>query len=397
MAKKQKTMGSKFRPSNADRFVNCPASVVMSRDFPIDEGTVYSESGNVAHALSEVCIEQDKDAKEFLGEALCADRGINIEVDEPMLEGVQSYVDWIRAQGFTDLTMEKEVKLPWVPNAGGLKTTGYADLVGYVEDFNVLMVMDYKNGVMPVPNDSLQFACYGYPLLFDKGSPYKKLKSVTVGKFQPNSMDGDTFGTRVWTRGELIKVKHRIVTAVEWVNNTKPEDVEEKHYCEGHWCKFCPNKAQCPLQAKALFDTLEPEQALPAPSGLTPDKIKTILKNRKAIQKWLDDVYNFELAKGIRGEALEGLKVVEGRNKARAWRKSVSDTELVEALVQDGGLDRDKCFKKEKPKVITPAAAKKLMKGKLDSVENMLDPAAKTLELVPDTDDRIGIEGEDFF
>ena len=149
--KKQKVMGSKFRPSNSDRYVNCPASVVMTRDSPVDEGTSYSEAGNVAHALSESCIEQDKEAADFLGDALCADRGINIEVSADMLDGVQGYVDWIRAQGFTELTMEKEVKLPWVPNAGGLKTTGFADLVGYHEDFGQLMVVDYKNGVMPVP------------------------------------------------------------------------------------------------------------------------------------------------------------------------------------------------------------------------------------------------------
>ena len=396
MAKKQKTLGSKFRPSNSDRYVNCPASVVMTRDNQVDEGTLYSETGNVAHALSEKCIEQDMDAKHFLGEALCADRDIMIPVDEGMLEGVQSYVDWIRAQGFTELTMEKEVKLPWVPNAKGLKTTGFADLVGYQEDFGVLMVVDYKNGVMPVPVDSYQFACYGYPLLFDKDSKYKHLDEVTTAKFQPNSMDGDVYGEHVWTRGELIRLRAKIIYSVEWVNKTKPKDVEEKHYCEGHWCKFCPNKARCPLQAKALFDTVDPEESLPVPSLLSPEKIKMILKNRSAIKKWLDDVYAFELCKGIRGEPLEGMKVVEGRNKARAWKKSTTDADIVETLVQEGGVERHKCF--QQPKIITPAAAKKLIKGKtLAPVEMLLDPAGKAVELVPDTDKRIAKDGSDFF
>lgn len=391
MSKKVITVGTKFRPSNSDRYLNCPASVVMAKDIPLDDGTVYSNTGNVAHALAELCIEQNIEPASKLGEQILPD--MPEVVTEDMVADIQGYLDWINSQGFSKVEVEKDVSLPWVPNGDGSVTTGKADLVGYNEDFNVLMVVDYKNGVMPVPDDSFQFACYAYPLLFDEESPYKHLDEVTTVRYQPNVMDGTRIGYHTWKRGELIRLKAKIEYHVKWVAETKAKQIQDKDYNEGSHCKFCPNSHQCPVKAKALFDNVEPEEILPAPSTLTSDKIRLILDKRADIKKWLDDVYKFHLAQGINGNPVEGMKVVEGRTKPRAWRKSVTEEEI-KIQLSDAGLKGDQWYQAQK--LITPSTAKKLLKG-TEKIEDLLDPVEKSLELVPCEDSRDSIDGTDLF
>ena len=40
-------------PSAAERWINCPASVYISRDI-LDEGSVYADEGTAAHTLMEL-------------------------------------------------------------------------------------------------------------------------------------------------------------------------------------------------------------------------------------------------------------------------------------------------------------------------------------------------------
>ena len=100
MSKKVKVVGTKFRPSNADRYLNCPASVVMAKDIPVDDGTVYSDTGTVAHALAENCIEDGTDATNHVGKIVLPEYE-SILVDEDMAYNVQGYLDWIKDQGFS--------------------------------------------------------------------------------------------------------------------------------------------------------------------------------------------------------------------------------------------------------------------------------------------------------
>jgi hypothetical protein len=392
---KPKTVGSKLRPSNADRYINCPASVVAAQDIELDDGTVYAETGNVAHALAEESWKQGRKPETFIGEELCADRGIKIPVDQKMVEDVTIYLDWIETMGFTKVVMEQEVQLPWIKNKGGEVTTGFADLVGYNGDFNTLVVADYKNGVMPVSDASYQFALYAMPLIMESDSPFPDMKEVHTYRVQPNIRGGSRIGSHVWTRGDLIRLKAKIEFTVDWVKKTKAKDLTKKDFCEGDWCKFCPNKHQCPLKAQAMFDVVPMEKELPAVTSLNDEQIALILDKRKDIVSWLDDVYKFEISQALNGKVREGLKLVEGRSKARAWKKDLSEDQIIETLVADGGLMKDECY--QPAKVITPATVKKILKGKLTPVESLLTPAEKSVELVPESDKRESKDGSEMF
>jgi hypothetical protein len=390
MAKgKQKTLGTKLRPSNSDRFLNCPASVVAAQDLPVGDGTVYSETGNVAHALAEVSYEQGKNPADFLGERVCEADGIKIPVDPKMVEDITFYLNWIDSMGFTSGVMETQIQLPWIPNRGGEVTTGFIDFFGHNENLDVLGVVDYKNGVMPVPDDSFQFAMYGMSMLLDEDSPYQDYNEIHTFRVQPNVMGGDRLGSHVWTKDALIELKDRIITTVDWVNTTKPEALTDSDFSSGHWCKFCPNKHKCPLKINDMFSVVPVKEnscKLPEVSKLSDNMIVQLLEKRKDIIEWLNSVYDHEYSKALKGDVIQGMKLVEGNKKPRSWLKHLTTGEL-EMELRAAGLDIDDCYQPEK--LITPATAKKLFNGKLTHLEHLLKPTERSVSLVPDSDKRV--------
>jgi len=399
-----KTLGSKLRPSNADRYLNCPASVVASQDLPVGDGTSYSEKGTAVHAVIENCINTGRTPKSYLGEIVCE---YDIPVDAEMARSAEFCLDYIDHQGFSEVQAERTVELHWIKNPDGSKTTGKVDFVGYDADFEVLKVGDYKNGYMPVPEDSYQFGMYLYALVMGNDSPYKHLNNFSSVLVQPNCKDGEIIAEKEWTRGDMARLRAKIEFAVDWVAKTKYKDLKTNDYSEGHWCKFCPlakgdaGERMCPKKTEALFnddagtEALElMDNKLPAPSTMTREQRALVLGKRKDIKKWLDDVYEIELANAATGDVPPGMKLVSGRAKTRYWLKGTDDNDIAEAMV-GAGVDAALIYDE---KIKTPAAVKKLLKGKLSpEIEALMTPDEKGLELVPADDSRSSTDGSDLF
>lgn len=406
--RKVKTVGRKLRPSNADRYLSCPASVVAAQDLPVSEGTTYSNDGNVVHELADLCLQQGKKPEDFIGQPICAHQGLNIYVKPEHIENAKVYLKWIEEQGFTEYESEAELEFPWIKNPDGELTTGKADLVGYDADFRKLVVADYKNGFQPVPDDSYQFGMYSYPLLM---SGKYDVDEVIAARVQPNvdPSRSTPIGQHVWTKRDMEQLRAKIEKTTKWVAETKYEDLKDSDYCEGHWCKFCPlssgkaGEKMCPKKLDEMFggssakDTLAvAEDKLPAPSRMTDEQVALILSKRSDIKKWLDDVYKFKVQQAEAGVEVPGMKLVHGKAKPRAWKSDLDDHEIIEGLIQLAGLPREKCFKEQE--IITPATVKKLIKGKqLDPIEDLLKPPEKGVELVPADDNRNATDNSDLF
>jgi len=155
----------------------------------------------------------------------------------------------------------------------------------------------------------------------------------------------------------------------------------------------------CPKKTQALFDDVAGEQAvelidnkLPAPSKMTREQRAMVLGKRSDIKKWLDDVYKIEFANAQNGDVPPGMKLVEGRAKARQWLKGVDGSDI-ETVLMELGVESP-----TEPKLITPAVAKKLLKGKFPpELEEYMTPDEKTTELVPEDDKRNSSDGSDLF
>lgn len=389
---KQKTMGLNFRPSMADRYINCPASVVISQDLPVDEGSSYANEGTVAHALAEKCLTAGGEPKDFLGVPILEDKGIDIPVGERIVEGVNMYLDWIKNQWFSEISVEQRYAFKWLKNPDGSTMGGTADLEAYSQDFDEWVISDYKNGVMPVPDDSLQFGTYAIGTM-DKNNA----SSVKTVRVQPNVMEGSRIGEHRWSKSDLVRLKAQIKNTIKWVKATKPEDIKETNFCQGYWCKFCPAKKanRCVIKTKEFFDEMGTDVVqLPPPSTMDEDKILRVLAKRSEFKQWLDDVYDYYFREAyVNGKKIEGFKLVEGRAKPRAWRKDLKEAEIIDVL-KAHGLDEDELHTK---KLVTPAGAKKILKKNFEQLDSILTPLEKSVELVAEDDLRKTVGGADFF
>jgi len=383
-----KTLGTKFRASNADRYLNCWASVVAAQHEPSGGSTFHADKGTVAHKVGELCIMNGDKVKDFVGTKPCEGEGIDIEFDEDMVEAVEMYVDYVLGLGLSHLEVERKVSMPWIPNANGEKTTGYIDCVGYDPDFNTLYIIDYKNGIMPVGGDSLQFPTYGVPML----SQFKGLKSVVTVCVQPNSMDGDYIKEHTWSVSELKDHKAEIINTVELVNSYEPEDLTKDDYHDGSWCKFCPNKHQCPVLGDQLFDALpcakdgESMKSVKPINKLDEVVIQDIVRNKKKIVEFLDEVCKNAYAKAQDGNAVPGTKLVEGRKSNRSWSGSFSE-EMVVSTALKAGVKEDDIFKTTR-KLITPNQLEKKMGKHKNLIQPMIMSGVPAIVLVDESDPR---------
>ncbi len=404
--RKNATLGRKFRPSNADRYLGCPASVVAAQNLPAGETTFYADKGTAVHAVIENCINTGKDPSSYLGMLLGE---TDIQVDHAMIASAKFCLDYIKSQEFTTVTAEQVVALPWIKNPDGEETTGKVDFVGYNADFGILKVGDYKDGYQPVPADSAQFGCYLIALVLDDDAPYKDANQIFSVLVQPNSKNGPEIIEREWTKAELIALQNRVNLTVHAVREAKAEELTVGEYCEGSWCKFCPlakasaGDKMCPKKLAELFKdeagtealTIAETPKLPAPSTMTREQRALVLSNRKKIAKWMDDVYEIELTNAIAGDVPPGMKLVEGKAKRREWLSNFSEEEIAFGVAEATGISKAQIFE---AKIKTPAALKKVLKGKIPpELDEFMTPEAKSVELVADDDKRGSVDGSDLF
>lgn len=94
---------SELGPSAADRWMNCPGSVLASRGRP-DHPSKYAIEGTAAHTVSEWVRKQNVPASTFKGITVrvqhAPDENGNTSTDvkcgKPMVDGVQTFVDAVR-------------------------------------------------------------------------------------------------------------------------------------------------------------------------------------------------------------------------------------------------------------------------------------------------------------
>lgn len=393
MAKKKK-LGTRFRPSSADRYLACPASVVMTQDYPYGEGSVHADTGTVAHKLGEICIETGEPLEKYIGQSICSDEGIDIPVTKAMVESVQVYVDWVKSMDFDLVLVEESAPLDFVP--GTETSSGRIDLVAVHRDFNLLYVVDYKNGILPVGADTNQLGTYALAIrdiAVAKGWIDEVTEIVAVVG-QPNAFGEDPIKVHTWNKEMLDELKERIVDTVNWVLDTKPEEISDDMFNDGKHCKFCPYEHMCPVKAAKLFDIVPIDTAaklgteqpkLKGPSVLSPEVVAKIVERKKEITDWLNAVTSYAFSELKCGREIQGVKLVKGRRGRKTWKKSVSEEKLSNTLLTLG-LDDEQIFTK---KLLTPTQAEKLLKKtKALAIKDLIQEGEQSTELTCENDPR---------
>lgn len=363
--------------SSADRWMNCPGSIRMSRGLP-DSPSEHAAEGTAAHELAEKCLTNGHASAEFYrGEIIPVD-DYSFEVDDDMIEAVDVYLAEI--QKIRDEAPDLE---EWVERRFSLEALqppqpmfGTGDWVAYSRALRRLWVRDYKHGrgkvVQLRGNPQLRYYGLGALLSLPLDLP---VREVDLGIVQPRAGN---------IGGEVIAAEELLDFAGELMAAAKLVDTPDAHLTPGDWCRWCRAKAVCPaLKGQALAVAQAEFGQPPAPHTLTPEQVAYVLERADVVEEWVAAVRKFALAEAELGRAPPGFKLVHKR-ATRKW--AADDDAVAERLALETGLEFHEFFER---KVVSPAQAEKLLKPlKKKLPDGLANAVSSGYSLAPESDKR---------
>lgn len=318
----------KLGPSSSKRWTECTASIAYieanTHRLPLS-GSVYADEGTKAHEYGELALTNRLDL-----------RTLPDEFRQP----VTDYVVAVRKLMTPHSWVGIERVVPLFYNAEDPEATGTVDaIVVQTAPALAVHVRDYKHGagVLVKSEFNKQLAIYAYSAVVDLEDAglfsFLPATPVTIHAIQPRHHEWVDVPWET-TVGELREFcLNEILPPARIIL----EDGPTVFVANEDTCRFCQAKGFCPERAKALqslpngVNPLTEFEDISAPevTELTDAQLLSIYRHQKAIIAFIGDVekHLFELA--LAGKALEGTKLVTGREGNRKWAdESTADSAL---------------------------------------------------------------------
>ena len=339
-------------PSGAYRWLECPASVPFSLQFPDGETSVYAEEGTLAHAAAECILRDDKAGLDSVKRKILAG---NFDPEIP--EKVRKYTDYVTALRDAvhgELFVEQRLALTAITGEEGAKGTSDAVILAN----GALYVIDLKYGQgdkidAPENPQLLIYAAAAY-----QAFSFADIEKVTVAIVQPR-LDHVSEWTLelsdLLARADDVRKK---AAAVLEMKDALPENWE---YHPGlKTCKYCKARSSCRALAAACLSAAGVEILEKSRTPrLVAAEIGKILEALPMIEKWADTMRETAVSELTAGREVPGWKLVAGREGNRKW----ADEKAAEKLLTSWKLSTANRYVK---KLISPTGAEKLQKsGKL--------------------------------
>lgn len=379
---------SPLGPSAAERWLNCPGSVLLTKDIP-DHSSEFAIEGTAAHTLSEWCRNEQMPAKHYKGMEIdvATQDGIRkIKIDPEMINKVQEFLDYVGQFGGEAFYELKAIYDHWVP--GGF---GTSDDVRIADNLCIVTDLKYGKGVPVYAADNPQTKLYAL-------GTYQQLRHLyDFDKFQLNIHQPRLDHVDEWE----ISLKDLLVWAEDVVKPTAAIAMQPgAPIVPGAWCQFCKIKTTCKVRAEAVLETVvEDFKNLDALDGsevlqsavLTNEQMSFILPKLAMITTWCSDLENRAVGELLQGHQVGDYKLVEGRSN-RAWR----DASSAEAALRGSKLKVAEIFKST---LISPTEAEKLLGKKHPIIINQVIKPRGKPKLAPGSDPRpaMVISAEDEF
>lgn len=398
-----------FSPSSAYCWINCKASTAAQLGQP-DESSEYADDGTASHELAKWCLDAGNDAAAYMGRVIKVGER-EFEVDEERAEYVQMYLDSIRERieaykltgARVEMFVEQRLSIEHITGERGAKGTSDCVLIAVWEDGRAeICVIDlkYGRGVEVSAVENYQGMIYAEAARNEHADFYD-FTSVRIVIHQPRVSEKPSEwvikpDALVFWIKEVAKPAAEqgmlYVESVDFVPLTLGDFVPGEKQC-----KFCKAKAVCPALAQHVEDTIGSEfeaMANPAtPDGdvqyavdtLDNDRLGTIYESLDLIDSWAKAVrgrIEYEL---LNGNAVPGVKLVQGRRGARQW----SSAEEAEALLKSMRLKQEQMYNF---KVISPTQAEKLLKAesprRWKKAESLITQRDGSPSVAPESDKR---------
>lgn len=363
-------------PSAAKKWLGCPASLACEVGIPNTSGAA-AVNGTAMHHLSECVLNAIKDghqgkdfdvAKFFAPVAtdrivvrnegkgpMCISKDAqpgDVVVTDDFVAQVSKYVNYcapimaaaevveiesrvsltrILHPGFELETLDKDGEPVKVKK---LETFGTADFVALLRNPDgayTLIVGDLKTGRHKVNAlENKQMMLYALGLLRKYRRTYD-ISAVKLFIFQPYAGGADEWDTTPAALEQFGKfASGRALKALDAYQRGKKGLTSADFRPSSGACQWCRFSEQCNAKTKAASHTVDELMDL-GDIEMTPAVLKAEWDKLPLMRKHIDDIEKAMYASLMRGDKVEGLKLVEGRPGNRAW----SDTAAVEKLAEE--------------------------------------------------------------
>ena len=285
-------------PSAAHRWMNCPPSACLEREFPSSSSEVAAE-GTAAHALCEHKL------RKLL--KLRSKRPHSDFEDDEMERCSDDYVSFVQEQmgeiPSPMVLVEQRLDLTrYVPEAFGT-----ADCIIVGGDRLHIVDFKYGMGVLVEAEHNPQMMLYALGALELLDGIYD-IQKISVSIFQPRRENVCTWSLPKeellrWARDDLVE-KARLAYA------------GEGEYCAGEWCTFCRASVRCRARAEEKLRLAKEE--FKYPPLITDEEIEDVLGEIPELIKWANAILAYATDAAVNhGKEWTGFKIVEGRSVRR--------------------------------------------------------------------------------
>jgi len=359
---------SLLSPSSSSKWLNCTKSIEMESAYP-NETNPAAEWGTQVHLIGEKLL-LGEDVNE--GEELSDDSTPPFTVTDEQLDCALDYANYVRQLSRPDsiVEIERHYDLSFIaPDTGGT-----ADATILTE--TTLHIIDLKTGRQPVSaENNTQLMLYALGALHYFEDEY--IEDVTLHIVQARIGNTSSWTTTVENLLEFEAfVKEQAQKIIS--GNTEYNPSEKA-------CKWCRHKANCEALRqytediiKGDFDSIDE----PRPALINNTHIKRVLDNASLIKSFIEAVEIEAKARIMRGESIDGYKLVESRTN-RKWNPEKYE-EVEEKLKAKLG---ENAYKKT---LITPTQAIKKLKD--EEFENYIIKPKGSPTVAPLSDKRPPIE-----
>lgn len=362
--------------SGAVRWMNCPPSAMLERQFQ-DQGSTYAAEGTTAHAYAEVLLKSRY--KELPKRTLNAELKRIKETEfwsGEMEESITRYTELVEEainearKICPDPVIGFEQRLDFSEYVPGGFGTG--DVVIIADDLLQVIDLKYGKGVPVSAIENPQLRLYGIGALLENQLLYD-IHRVKMTIIQPRL---DNISTEELPVQDLTDWAENVVRP-----KARMAAAGEGEQAVGPWCQFCKAAAVC--RARAEYNLELARYEFRDPDILEPDEIAEILGKIPELTSWAKDVSDYALSKALAGEHYEGWKVVEGIS-----RRKIEDQKAALAALTKAGYNSEDVLKPAELKGITDLT-KMVGKGKLEELIGgyIVKPEGKPV-LVPESDKR---------
>lgn len=333
----------RYSPSQAKGWVYCwGRQAYIDKMSQQQKETDDQADGTAAHELLSLCIKNQLDAAEYIG-----DRLNGRLVTREMAEAVQVALDYVFS---LDGTIHSEIHVDPGPALGANQVSGTADII--VDGEDTCENIDYKHGA----GVYVEHIGSEQNLLYQIGYAHRhkyRWKHYKLTIIQPRYRE-DIPPVRTWkiSREVLLNWVEKLSEARRGCERAEAEP--EKYLTPGEeQCRWCPAAGYCPALRefclKQAIDDFGPRK----PENLDQEELVYALGNIGLIQSWIKALNEYCFSLLIEGKKLPGYKLVR-KTGNRMW----FDDTIVDEIAKELYIP-NKYFYERKP--LSPAGVEKLI------------------------------------